>query len=123
MGCVIMSNNEKNDADAQARAGARDSLLLLTTIYSLDDRELGQGRIRNLSATGMMVDCDKLLNHGTKLKATIRGIGDVFGQIVRVEQGRFGVRFDQEIDPALARKPVTKKTGSFSGGSQEFRPR
>ncbi|MCB2013284.1 MAG: PilZ domain-containing protein [Sphingobium sp.] len=114
-----MSDNEMNDADARSRAGARDSLLLLTTLCSPDGKELGRGRIRNLSATGMMVDCDMLLSRGMKLTSNIRGVGNVTGEVVRVEQGRFGIRFDQEIDPALARKPVTAKTG----GSQEFRPR
>ena len=116
-----MSDNEMNDAAARPRTGARDSLLLLTTLCSLDGKELGRGRIRNLSATGMMVDCDMQLSHGMKLTSTIRGVGDVSGEVVRVEQGRFGIRFDQEIDPALARKPVTAKTGY--SGSQEFCPR
>ncbi len=90
------------------RGGARDSFFLLTILHDAEGREIGHARVRNLSSTGMLADCTASLRMGTRLVFDLRGIGTTSGEIVRVENGRVGVRFDEEIDPNLARKPPGK---------------
>jgi len=93
--------------ESGARAGARDSLLLMARIWDADGVERGQVRVRNLSETGMMADCGFPLKTGSVLTVDLRGIGQVTGEVVRVEEsGRIGVHFRRRIDPQRARKPV-----------------
>jgi hypothetical protein len=84
----------------------RDSLFLLTTIADADGTALGQARVRNLSATGLMADCDYMFLKGDHVVIDLRGVGAVSGQVAWAEGQRVGIAFDRPIDPQLARKPV-----------------
>jgi hypothetical protein len=92
------------------RAETRDSMLLMATL-----RRPGRGevtiKVRNLSAGGLMAECDTNLSRGEVVDIDLRGIGWVAGTIAWMAGGRFGVAFAASIDPKLARKPV-------SGGPQ-----
>ena len=98
-----------------ARAAPRDSLFLLTTLTTLDGAPLGKARVRNLSATGLMADCEKPLAADTRVVMDLRGIGRVEGTVAWSRRDKIGVAFDQEVDPQLARKPV-------SGGGGQAMP-
>lgn len=91
-----------------ARQSRRDSLFLLTILSSPDGRELGSARVRNLSATGLMADCEKPFTSGDRVSMKLRGVGNVQGMIAWVKGDRIGVMFDKPIDPQLARKPVAQ---------------
>lgn len=97
-----------NEADDRgpARGARRDSLFLLTVLSAPDGENLGSARVRNLSATGLMADCEKPFSVSDRVSMKLRGVGDVEGVIAWVAGDRIGVRFDKAIDPKLARRPV-----------------
>jgi hypothetical protein len=103
-----MTSGNNEPVPSGARAGARDSFFLLTMLHDAEGREIGQARVRNLSSTGMLADCTASVRMGMRLTFDLRGIGAISGEVMRVEKGRIGVRFDTEIDPNLARRPPGK---------------
>ena len=95
-----------------ARSGPRDSLFLLTSLMSNDGTPLGRARVRNLSATGLMADCERSVPKGARLMFDLRGVGSVSGSVVWSRKDKIGIAFDEEIDPQLARKPISSTTSS-----------
>ena len=93
------------------RTGARDSLLL-TAQFRVDNGEVVQARVRNLSSGGLMAEYAAPVEAGAPVEIEVRGVGWVRGRIAWATDGRVGVAFDIEIDPMLARKPVGKGTQS-----------
>ena len=96
---------------AGRRSKARDSLFLMATIRKAGqaEREEIPVRVRNLSEIGLMAD---YLDHavpGEAVSVEVRGIGEVAGKVAWVEDRRIGITFDAEVDPMLARKPVSGK--------------
>lgn len=89
-----------------AEARARDSLFLLADVTFEDTRETHKVKVRNLSPGGMMVESDLEVEQGQRIVTILRNIGSVKGQIAWARRGRFGVAFDLEIEPKLARQPV-----------------
>lgn len=83
---------------------ARDSLFLLAEVTFEGSDETHKVKVRNLSPGGMMVESDLDVTQGQKLVAVLRNIGPVRGQIAWARSTRFGVAFDREINPKLARK-------------------
>lgn len=102
------TSGDDPDGRGPARAAARDSLFLLTVITSMDGVEIGKARVRNLSATGLMADCERQLGKGDRINMEMRGVGLVSGTIAWARGERIGVAFDHPIDPQLARRPVGK---------------
>lgn len=90
----------------------RDSLLLVAALKVPALADPVQVRVRNLSPGGMMAEYAGPIATGDSVKADLRGIGRVAGKVAWVAEGRIGVAFDAEIDPKLARKPVTVKTAA-----------
>jgi hypothetical protein len=95
-----------------ARAAPRDSLFLLTALSTADGAPLGKARVRNLSATGLMADCERAVPAGIQVVCDLRGVGRISGVIAWSRDDKIGMAFDEPIDPQLARKPVT-------GGAQQ----
>ena len=58
--------------------------------------------IRNLSAGGVMAAGDAPVMQGTPLLILIDGIGWVEGTVAWTQDERFGISFNQPIDPAAA---------------------
>ena len=100
------SGLEQAEDRGPARIAPRDSLFLMTELMSPDGVALGKARVRNLSATGMMIECDAPLAKGQRLVFDLRGVGEVHGAVAWVRSDRIGISFDSEIDPQRARKPV-----------------
>ncbi len=93
---------------AGRRALARDSLFLLASIH-LDGRPedaAEDGRIRNLSAVGLMADYQGIAESGDRVTVTVRGLGVVPGMVAWVRDGRIGIVFDELVDPLAARKRI-----------------
>jgi len=89
----------------------RDSLFLLA-----DMRIDGIGgdhriRVRNVSAGGLMADGGPVVQRGALVWIQLRNIGWVEGTVAWVQENRCGVAFREEIDPKLARAPVTHGEG------------
>ena len=104
-----MNGNQENSGRGPARSNPRDSLFLLTNLQSLDGTPLGRARVRNLSATGLMADCERAVPAQTRVEFDLRGIGRVVGSIVWSQDDRIGIAFDDAIDPQLARRPVAMR--------------
>ena len=90
-----------------ARSAPRDSLFLLASLATPEGVPLGRVRIRNLSATGLMADCERAVPAGARVEFDLRGIGKVSGTVAWSRDERIGISFDESVDPQLARKPVS----------------
>ena len=91
---------------ASNRKAARDSLFLNTEIRVEGVRDPIPVRVRNLSASGMMVDGHPAFVEGVAIITNLRGIGEVEGRIAWTMAQRAGVAFSEEIDPVKARTPT-----------------
>jgi hypothetical protein len=100
----FLPGDQPADSSLPVRA-KRDSLFLLTVIADTQGA-VGQARVRNLSATGLMADCDHMFLKGDAVIVELRGVGEVSGHVAWANGQRIGVAFDRPIDPQLARKPV-----------------
>jgi hypothetical protein len=105
MGCCM---NDERDISGRgpARAAPRDSLFLLTTLSTPDGVQLGKARVRNLSSTGLMADCERAVPASIQIICELRGVGQVTGTVAWSREEKIGIAFDEPIDPQLARKPV-----------------
>ena len=99
------------------RVSARDSMFLGATIRrrTETEEELVPVRVRNLSAVGLMADYEREAELGEPVIVTLRGIGKIPGMVAWVRKGRIGIAFDEDVDPLLARKPVSGQAAPESG--------
>ncbi|WP_150291970.1 PilZ domain-containing protein [Sphingobium estronivorans] len=102
-----MDDHQEDTGRGPARSGPRDSLFLLTNLSLTDGTPLGRARVRNLSATGLMADCERVVPAGIQVRFDLRGIGQVNGSVVWSREDRIGIAFDVAIDPQMARRPVS----------------
>lgn len=84
----------------------RDTLLLVADIVAEGTISALRFTVRNLSPGGMMAQGQGQLAAGARVSVTLRNIGAVRGHVAWAEQGRYGISFDQEIDPQAVRAPV-----------------
>ena len=87
------------------RSVARDSLFLLANIRIEDQVDEHRVRVRNLSDGGMMAEGPLRVKRGNRLHIELRNIGKIGGSVAWVQDKRFGIAFDEEIDSQSARKP------------------
>lgn len=90
----------------EARSVARDSLFLLADIRIEKGTEVHRVRARNLSDGGMMAEANLKVQRGHRAEVTLRNIGSIEGSVAWVQDDRFGIAFDQEIDSQKARRPL-----------------
>ena len=91
------------------RASPRQSVLLSTTITSPLFEAPVSARVRNVSAGGTLVETARPLVPGTQVLVTLRGIGEVGGEVMWATENRAGIRFNALIDPDACRKPLGQK--------------
>lgn len=90
----------------ETRSVARDSLFLLADITVEQNAESHRVRVRNLSDGGMMGEGHLRVQRGHRVSVELRNIGSVGGTVAWVQDNRFGVAFDEEIDSQKARRPL-----------------
>ncbi len=90
----------------ETRSVARDSLFLLADIRVEQGAEVHRVRVRNLSDGGMMGEGHLRVQRGNRLTVDLRNIGTVGGTVAWVQDNRFGVAFDEEVDSQKARRPL-----------------
>ena len=90
----------------ETRSVARDSLFLLADIRVEQSAEVCRVRVRNLSDVGMMGEGQLRVQRGHRVSVELRNIGAVGGTVAWVQDNRFGVAFDEEIDSQKARRPL-----------------
>ena len=90
----------------ETRSVARDSLFLLADVRVEQNDDVHRVRVRNLSDGGMMGEGHLRVQRGHRLTVELRNIGAVGGTVAWVQDNRFGVAFDEEIDSQQARRPL-----------------
>lgn len=90
----------------ETRSVARDSLFLLADIRIEQGPDIHRVRVRNLSDGGMMAEGNLKVQRGHRVDVTLRNIGSVPGSVAWVQDDRFGIAFDEEIDSQKARRPL-----------------
>lgn len=103
----------------ETRSVSRDSLFLLATVRLENDTEGHRVRVRNLSDGGMMAEGSLLVQRGLRLEVELRSVGKIGGSVAWVQDKRFGIAFDREIDSQLARKPAETSQDSATGVVQQ----
>jgi hypothetical protein len=103
-----MAGNEDTGASSSRKA-PRDSLFLSSTIMVAGAKATVTVRVRNLSPGGMMVDGSTVFYEGARIMTDLRGVGEIEGRVAWATVERAGIAFDNEIDPKLARNPVTAR--------------
>lgn len=112
-----MPHDTDDQYPAAKRVAKRDSLLLMTELRDEGGNTIASVRIRNLSATGLMAECDRVLVEGANVRLTLRGTGEIGARISWVGEGRFGLLFNQPVDPISARRPIATNVGPTATGS------
>lgn len=92
--------------EVDARSVARDSLFLLADFRIEYSAQVHRVRVRNLSDRGMMGEGLLKIQRGNRVAVELRSIGTVGGTVAWVQDDRFGVAFDEEIDSQRARRPL-----------------
>lgn len=106
----VLSDHSTSETGAagKPRSDQRDSMLLHATLRRCQDGDAAPVRIRNLSAGGMMAECDLLLDRGDAVEVSLRNVGIVKAIVAWSVDGRIGVAFDAPIDRLRARRPVAE---------------
>lgn len=89
----------------ETRSVSRDSLFLLANVRVEQQQEQQRVRVRNLSDGGMMGEGPIKINRGNRVEVELRAVGKVKGTVAWVQDQRFGIAFDDEIDSQAARAP------------------
>ncbi len=105
MGISENISDSDGEQGAAKRAKSRDSLFLLGKLTFAGMPASFDVRIRNLSATGMMAECPAAVAPGHAVLVETKGFAGIAGKVAWATEGRVGIAFDVEIDPALARNP------------------
>jgi hypothetical protein len=90
------------------RAAPRQSVLLTTTIEAPELDGPISARVRNVSASGTLVETARPLPLGLKVALALRGVGDVTGVVVWATDSRAGIKFNMPINPEACKKPVSQ---------------
>lgn len=102
MGQVIAMTRKTDEQRTQLRR----HLYLLEQMRIGTDPVALRVRVRDVSATGLMAECDLPLAVGEQVTITLRRCDPVTGRIAWVSGSRFGVSFDAAIDPAVAQREI-----------------
>ncbi len=91
---------------SERRQEDRSSLFQLADVQLEHDPSTYRVKIRNLSSNGLMGEGSVKVVSGTRLTVDLRNVGAVAGSVAWVQDNRFGVAFDEEIDANLAQLPA-----------------
>ncbi|MGB3377989.1 PilZ domain-containing protein [Allopontixanthobacter sediminis] len=100
---------------------ARDSLFLLAEMRLAGIATEFRVKVRNLSAGGMMAEGNVPVVPGNRLKVHLRNVGWIDGGVAWVQDNRFGIAFDNEINHKLARAPADSGQPASSAQQQFLR--
>ncbi len=98
----------------ETRSVSRDSLFLLASVRVEQESEQHRVRVRNLSDGGMMGEGTMRVQRGNRVEVELRNIGKIDGSVAWVQDQRFGIAFDEEVDSQQARKPSGEAIGEVS---------
>jgi hypothetical protein len=93
--------------ESESRQISRDSLFVLAELRLDGSDASHKVKVRNLSSGGLMADAPLKVQRGQLISIELRNIGWVEGSVAWVQDSRFGIAFREEIDPKVARAPIT----------------
>jgi hypothetical protein len=99
----------------ETRSVSRDSLFLLANVRVEQAGEHHRVRVRNLSDGGMMGEGTMRVKRGNRVEVELRNVGTVEGTVAWVQDQRFGIAFDVEINSQTARAPAQEAPDSPAG--------
>ncbi len=88
----------------ETRSVSRNSLFLLANVRVEQQADIHRVRVRNLSDGGMMAEGGMHVQRGERLEIELRNIGKIGGSVAWVQDKRFGIAFDEEVDSHRARQ-------------------
>jgi len=97
-------------SDTEQRHITRDSLFVLAALRMNGRDPACRVKIRNLSAGGLMAEGDLRILRGTPVSVEIRNVGWVEGVVAWVQDTRFGIAFNEEIDHKAVRANASGST-------------
>ena len=105
----------------ETRSVSRDSLFLLANVRVEQESDQHRVRVRNLSDGGMMGEGAMKVSRGNRVEVELRNIGKIGGSVAWVQDQRFGIAFDEEVDSQRARKPSEEDgSGNATSGSMSY---
>lgn len=87
----------------ETRSVSRNSLFLLAHVRVEQGLDQHRVRVRNLSDGGMMAEGSVRVQRGDRIEIELSNIGKVDGSVAWVQDNRFGIAFDAEVDSHRAR--------------------
>lgn len=87
----------------ETRNVVRDSLFLFADLAFEGSADVVRVKVRNLSAGGMMAETGASASRGDRVTVGLRNLGEVKGTVAWIQGNRFGIAFEQEIDPIVVR--------------------
>jgi len=87
-------------AAIEQRRAVREASILLADVQVAGDDTVCRVKVRNLSAEGMMGEGPVKVVPGSRITVNFDQSVEVKGAVAWVQQGRFGVAFDEEADIA-----------------------
>ena len=85
--------------------------LMRRAVAAIDGQAM-EIRLRNISAMGALVECDKSVTPGQAMTIDIVGVGPVAGVVRWAQSGKFGVQFHEEFDMARLATKKEKTSGA-----------
>ncbi len=102
----------------ETRSVSRDSLFLLANVRVEQQGDaMHRVRVRNLSDGGMMGEGPLTVQRGNRVEIELRNIGVITGSVAWVQDQRFGIAFDEEIDSQMARSASSASSQGESTNS------
>lgn len=101
--------------DSTARRDHRESVLLTASLLAEEAVAPTKHRVRNLSRSGVCVDCRDELPKGATFQVTI-GIETLSAVVAWFRHGQVGLRFARDIDLVAARQKPRETEVAAQGG-------
>ena len=109
---LLQMKRNRGVAEIEHRQVGRDSLFLMADVRLAGTGDEHRVKVRNLSGGGMMAEGHVKVTSGAKLEINLRNIGWVEGVVAWIQENRFGIAFMEEIDPKVAREPISNGEGT-----------
>ncbi|MDQ3079465.1 MAG: EAL domain-containing protein [Pseudomonadota bacterium] len=107
----VLANSVTVEADGYSRVREPRHRIMRRAVASIDGQPT-EIRLRNMSAMGALVECEKPLAPGTALTIDIVGVGPVTGIVRWAQANKFGLLFTEEFD--LTRLAPRQEKRSFA---------
>lgn len=99
------SERRRRMAEFASRFHDRASMLLVAEVR-IGSEPAERAVVRNISAAGLMVELEQPPARGEFVSLNLGDLGWTNGTVIWKVGNRFGVSFDEEIDPGRIRRPV-----------------